>query len=74
MLTALGDPAAMARARIPVERIAGPVLLLSGGEVTWSMVLPTTPSLAGVDVLWQAVVLSGVSLQLTGCLPDRLVP
>lgn len=32
MRTALGDPAAMARARIPVERIAGPVLLLSGGD------------------------------------------
>lgn len=32
MLTALGDPAAMRRARIPVERIAGPVLLLSGGD------------------------------------------
>lgn len=32
MRTALGDPAAMARARIPVERIAGPVLLISGGD------------------------------------------
>lgn len=32
MRTALGDPQAMARARIPVERIAGPVLLLSGGD------------------------------------------
>lgn len=32
MLTALGDPAATARARIPVERIAGPVLLISGGD------------------------------------------
>ncbi|MGO4171898.1 acyl-CoA thioester hydrolase/BAAT C-terminal domain-containing protein [Bosea sp. TAF32] len=32
MRTALGDPDAMARARIPVERIAGPVLLLSGGD------------------------------------------
>lgn len=32
MLTALGDPAAMARSRIPVERITGPVLLLSGGD------------------------------------------
>ncbi len=32
MRTALGDPAAMARARIPVERIAGPVLLVSGGD------------------------------------------
>lgn len=32
MRTALGDPCAMARARIPVERIAGPVLLLSGGD------------------------------------------
>ncbi|CAH1649513.1 Palmitoyl-CoA hydrolase [Hyphomicrobiales bacterium] len=32
MLTALGDPAAMARARIPVERIVGPVLLISGGD------------------------------------------
>jgi hypothetical protein len=58
----------------PVTSVPGPLLLLSGGEVTWSMVLPTSPSLAGVEVLWQAVVLSGVSLQLTGCLPDRLVP
>lgn len=32
MRTALGDPVAMARARIPVERIAGPVLLISGGD------------------------------------------
>lgn len=32
MRTAFGDPAAMARARIPVERIAGPVLLISGGD------------------------------------------
>ncbi len=32
MRTALGDPIAMARARIPVERIAGPVLLISGGD------------------------------------------
>lgn len=32
MRTAMGDPAAMARARIPVERIAGPVLLVSGGD------------------------------------------
>lgn len=32
MRTALSDPVAMARARIPVERIAGPVLLLSGGD------------------------------------------
>lgn len=32
MVTALGDPAACARARIPVERIRGPVLLISGGD------------------------------------------
>lgn len=32
MATALGDPQATARARIPVERIAGPVLLISGGD------------------------------------------
>lgn len=32
MITALGDPEATARARIPVERISGPVMLLSGGE------------------------------------------
>jgi len=32
MRTALSDPIAMARARIPVERIAGPVLLISGGD------------------------------------------
>jgi dienelactone hydrolase len=32
MRTALGDPVAMARARIPVERIAGPILLISGGD------------------------------------------
>lgn len=32
MLTALGDPQATARARIPVERISGPVMLLSGGK------------------------------------------
>lgn len=32
MVTALGDPKAMARARIPVEKIAGPVLLVSGGD------------------------------------------
>lgn len=32
MVTALGDPQATARARIPVERIAGPVLLISGGD------------------------------------------
>lgn len=32
MLTALGDPLAALRARIPVERISGPVMLLSGGE------------------------------------------
>lgn len=32
MRTALSDPVAMPRARIPVERIAGPVLLLSGGD------------------------------------------
>lgn len=32
MLTALGDPLATLRARIPVERISGPVMLLSGGE------------------------------------------
>ncbi len=32
MMTALGDPGATARARIPVERIAGPVLLVSGGD------------------------------------------
>lgn len=32
MMTALGDPAACARARIPVERIRGPVLLVSGGD------------------------------------------
>lgn len=32
MVTALGDPQACARARIPVERIRGPVLLISGGD------------------------------------------
>lgn len=32
ILTALQDPAAVARARIPVERIQGPVMLLSGTE------------------------------------------
>ena len=32
MRTALADPSAMARARIPVERISGPVLLISGGD------------------------------------------
>lgn len=32
LLTALGDPEAMERARIPVERIAGPVALVSGGD------------------------------------------
>src|SRR5690606_1913444 len=32
MMTALGDPVACARARIPVERIRGPVLLISGGD------------------------------------------
>lgn len=32
MVTALADPAAMDRARIPVEKIAGPVLLISGGD------------------------------------------
>lgn len=32
MMTALGDPQACARARIPVERIKGPVLLVSGGD------------------------------------------
>ncbi|MGX1740015.1 acyl-CoA thioester hydrolase/BAAT C-terminal domain-containing protein [Bosea sp. NPDC055353] len=32
MRTALAHPVAMARARIPVERIAGPVLLISGGD------------------------------------------
>ncbi|MFT3690942.1 acyl-CoA thioesterase/bile acid-CoA:amino acid N-acyltransferase family protein [Paenirhodobacter sp.] len=32
MVTALADPQATARARIPVERIAGPVLLISGGD------------------------------------------
>ena len=32
MRTALGHPASMARARIPIERIRGPVLLVSGGD------------------------------------------
>lgn len=32
MLTALGDPEATARARIPVERIRGPVMLISAGD------------------------------------------
>lgn len=32
MVTALADPQAMDRARIPVEKIAGPVLLISGGD------------------------------------------
>jgi len=32
LLTSLEDPEAVARARIPVEKIKGPVLLLSGGD------------------------------------------
>lgn len=32
MRTALADPQAMQRARIPVEKIAGPVMLVSGGD------------------------------------------
>lgn len=58
----------------PATSVPGPVLLTSaGGDVTWSLALPATPSLAGVEVLWQAVIVSGAALQLTGCLPDRLL-
>lgn len=32
MRTALADPEAMRKARIPVEKIAGPVMLISGGD------------------------------------------
>ncbi|TYB81151.1 hypothetical protein FVF75_12000 [Maritimibacter fusiformis] len=32
MMTAFADPQALKRARIPVERIAGPVMLISGGD------------------------------------------
>jgi pimeloyl-ACP methyl ester carboxylesterase len=36
ILTALDDPEAVARARIPVEKIAGPVLLISGtDDASW---------------------------------------
>ena len=61
MRTALGDPAAMARARIPVERIAGPVLLISGGDDgawpsdLYSLIVQSSLLAAGHphEVLWK---------------------
>ncbi len=61
MRTALGDPAAMARARIPVEQIAGPVLLLSGGDDgawpsdLYSLIVQSSLLAAGHphEVLWK---------------------
>ncbi|WP_199090081.1 acyl-CoA thioesterase/bile acid-CoA:amino acid N-acyltransferase family protein [Bosea sp. ASV33] len=61
MRTALGDPAAMARARIPVERIAGPVLLVSGGDDgawpsdLYSLIVQSSLLAAGHphEVLWK---------------------
>ncbi|SDH61461.1 acyl-CoA thioester hydrolase/BAAT C-terminal domain-containing protein [Bosea robiniae] len=61
MRTALSDPAAMARARIPVERIAGPVLLLSGGDDgawpsdLYSLIVQSSLLAAGHshEVLWK---------------------
>jgi len=61
MRTALGDPQAMARARIPVERIAGPVLLLSGGDDgawpsdLYSLIVQSSLLAAGHphEVVWQ---------------------
>lgn len=61
MRTALGDPPAMASARIPVERIAGPVLLLSGGDDgawpsdLYSLIVQTSLLAAGHrhEVLWK---------------------
>ncbi|KRE06746.1 palmitoyl-CoA hydrolase [Bosea sp. Root670] len=61
MRTALSDPAAMARARIPVERIAGPVLLISGGDDgawpsdLYSLIVQSSLLAAGHphEVLWK---------------------
>lgn len=61
MRTALGDPQAMARARISVERIAGPVLLLSGGDDgawpsdLYSLIVQSSLLAAGHphEVVWQ---------------------
>lgn len=61
MRSALGDPHAMARARIPVERITGPVLLLSGGDDgawpsdLYSLIVQSSLLAAGhpYEVVWQ---------------------
>lgn len=61
MLSALADPAAVRRARIPVERISGPVMLISGGDDgawpsdTFSMLVSCSLAAAGHphDVVWE---------------------
>jgi len=70
MRTALGDPLAMARARIPVERIAGPVLLLSGGnDGAWpsdlySLIVQSSLLAAGhpYEVTWENWTAAGHSI------------
>jgi len=70
MRTALSDPAAMARARIPVERIAGPVLLLSGGDDgawpsdLYSLIVQSSLLAAGHphEVLWKNWPFAGHSI------------
>ena len=60
MVTALGDPGATSRARIPVERISGPVLLVSGGDDgawpsdTYSLIVASSLAAAGHphEVTW----------------------
>lgn len=70
MMTALGDPDALERARIPVERIKGPVLLISGGDDgawpsdLYSMVVSSSLRAAGHphEVAWENYPVAGHSI------------
>lgn len=70
MMTALGDPAALERARIPVERIKGPVMLVSAGDDgawpsdLYSLIVKTSLAAAAhpYDVQWENYPQAGHSI------------
>lgn len=70
MMTALGDPQALERARIPVERIDGPVMLVSAGDDgawpsdLYSLIVKASLTAAGhpYDVHWENYPQAGHSI------------
>ena len=62
--------------RIDPQSIGASLLGTTGqdGRCSFAVPLPLQPSLAGLEVYWQGVVVTANGLRLTGLLIDRLLP